>query len=107
MTDEEARAAADRASGGGLANLVDNETSEFNTLVKAHEAELGALEGPALDARIAELRETARQNVRNGTMTSQPGGGGGQQKYPEGATATNPETGEKMVVRGGKWVPVQ
>jgi len=41
--------------------------------------------------------------------TEQPGApAGGQSAAPaEGATATNPQTGEKIQFTGGKWVPVQ
>lgn len=34
-----------------------------------------------------------------------PGANAGQQKIIEGQTATNPQTGEKIIFKAGKWVP--
>lgn len=39
-----------------------------------------------------------------------PQGGGGQQgatQYREGETATNPQTGEKIIFKNGQWMPMQ
>jgi hypothetical protein len=59
-----------------------------------------------IDANIAKLQGNAPagQSSAAGTATNAPAIGGA---IPEGATATNQQTGQKIVRKGGQWVPVQ
>lgn len=75
-----------------------------------------------IDAALAspeKVREEMRRRFLSGQPGSQPGaakhpapaGGAAAPQQPaaipEGATATNPQTGQKIVRRNGQWVPAQ
>lgn len=50
---------------------------------------------------------TYRDNNPRPSSARSGGSGGGKGGVREGQTATNPQTGAKVVYRGGKWVPAQ
>ena len=78
-------------------------------------------QSPNIPARLkAKIRQRIRERVRPGagapsdidelrgllTGAGATGRANTRQESAEGRTAINPETGEKVVYRGGKWVPV-
>jgi hypothetical protein len=54
--------------------------------------------------RAPEKAQTMMEDLRQKGKTNKTGG---VVPPAEGATATNPQTGEKIMLRGGQWVPVQ
>ena len=82
-----------QATYGALAQSQSKEELLFN-LRRLNETYLDIIHGP-------------------GNRPGQTGAGTGQQTQPaaagdaEGDTATNPQTGEKLIFRNGQWVPVQ
>lgn len=99
----------------------DREMMEFKNLTANPnvpvEIKLKAIDRMMAKVDLQEKINTDRMNqLRNRDYfkptggQSAPGSGtsqGAQPQIKEGATATNPQTGQKAVFQGGQWVPVQ
>lgn len=95
---------ADKISkgGGGLTNAEREDLyNAMQEMYNANQAEANeyvrAYTDLAKRYNINPADIMPRQYVSNASPTTQVG------KYQEGQTATNPNTGEKMIFRGGKW----
>jgi hypothetical protein len=62
-----------------------------------------------LAERRLKFNQQRADELRGGTFYKPPATAGGKTppKFSEGDTATNPQTGEKLMYRGGQWGPVQ
>ena len=85
----------------GIADFVDLLNGKRDQLNETHNSIIGT-DAPGLNK---ELNATITKRVHDRNA-----GTGNQSSAPsiqEGATATNPQTGQKIVFKGGQWVPVQ
>lgn len=78
---------------GSYKTMYDNDTGQYRDLAKHYSINERDILGD-IGGNIAELPEM------NGVTQSGATGG-----IPEGATATNPQTNQKIIFKGGQWVP--
>ncbi|MEG7606731.1 DNA injection protein [Citrobacter braakii] len=74
--------------------------SQYSVLQKVagREAESMGYSSQGYDTYVSERKSQKDQQQEGGQQAAAPQGG-----IAEGATATNPKTGQKLVYRGGKW----
>jgi hypothetical protein len=85
----------------GIADFVDLLNGKRDQLNETHQQIIGT-EAPGINKGLNEAI-TKRVHDRNAGTSSQSS----TPSVNEGATATNPQTGQKIVFKGGQWVPVQ
>lgn len=87
----------------GISDFVDLLNGKRDQLNETHQQIIGT-EAPGInkDLNQAITKKVHDRNSGSGQTSSASNSG-----VSEGATATNPQTGQKIVFKGGQWVPMQ
>lgn len=76
------------------------------TVVQKRAARATAIEGLKMGLGPAEIIFRSREAAEAAKASASPSSAAPSGQIPEGATAINPQTGETIILKNGKWVPL-